>query len=552
MGYWAPPGIHAYDPFARPLGGIAAMSEEDVLAFQKPEVLAALGVGTLLDAQAKEWLRIGGRIWVPDLLDVPLLHAMRPSALVKGRGLLLAYTLLIELRPPSDSSGVHASNERLHGPFSPEIVFPRYFYGDLPGGGLPPDVMQPPIGAEGPSGALVQNYWDLSDSNWPRRKCVTYWPKSALVGSGEDDQATGKRPYKNDDGIVSRVMQWNFDQHHWEDEGGDVEREVIASSAEIVSTVLLVLKMVVSCIPLYGGVFTGMIQLSQDAWALSLRHMRPDSGPITPDEVFSSLGGDFIGLVGSFGGTVVGQTPDGKPITTGDVLSRFATDTFNGALAKAGAVPVIGIAANVTADAVSQSTKYVKGLIEVGKIYGVANLKIDVSDVRKFVAGQIPTVPVQTKIIGGETQAELGGNVPTPPSPAAMSTSTYQRQAWDAACVAFAIYANDPVGTLRMRRNAVLNFRNTLGGNSATIVTPGDEGGIGAHGVEDLTDTAVDVGTAFDQYLSQMYANEWAGSIQARAQYAVNEYFPTVGTHAGDPRAALNAMIVKLKARYGI
>lgn len=545
--YWWPPSVKAFDPLARPLGGSPAESIDQVNALMQPEVLAALGVNALLDQKAIEWLGRGGRLWVPDMLDVPLLLAMMPSELVKGRGLLLAYSLLYETRPPPGAYGTLSTNERLKGPFSPEIVFTRYFYGDLPDGGLPPDVMTTPqpdkAGGAVVAGAIIENYWDLSDSNWPRRKCVTHWPKSALVGSGDEDQAKHHRPYASDGGTAQRVMQWNHDDQKWEQEGGDFNREIVSSEAEIFSTVLMVVKMVLSCIPIYGGVFGSMMQLVQDGWALELRHIRPGSGPITPDEVFSSLGADFIGLVGSFGGSVVGLTPDGKPITTGDVLAHAASDTFMGTMASVQALPVIGVAANVTMDVITQAGKYSAGLIEIGKRYGIGNIKVDVADVKKYavalVAGGQPTpVTVQTKIA-----ADVG----TPPSPAEMDPGTYQRQAWDGACVAYALLG--PVDQLRFRRNVVLGYRNTLGGNSATIVTPGEEGGIGAHGVEELDETALDVGMAFDQYLSQMHANEFVGGALDTLNLKSMAFWGAAGS-GRFAEEALASYVAQLKIRY--
>lgn len=564
MGYWHPPSINAYEPVARPLGGTAATSAAEVQALTQPEVLAALGVNTLLDQPALDWLKIGGRIWVPDVLDVPLLLAMASSPLVKGRGFLLAYSLLYETRPPpsSDDGKPYITNERLKGPFSPEVKFPRYFFGHLSTGGLPPDMSTLPAGPSGPAGAIVLSYWDLSDSNWPRAKCVTHWPMNALVGSGDEDQATGKRPYKGDGGRTWRVMEWNFDQQRWQEEGGDAEREFINSEAEIFSTVLLVTKMVVSCVPVLGAYYEQMIQLTQDAWSLMLAHMRPDSGRITFDEVFSKLGGDTIGLVGAFGGATVGLQPDGhggtKPLTVGDVLSNAARDQFNGAMATAQGFPIVGVATNLGVDVVSQGTKYVSGLVEIGKKYGIGNIKVSVDDIKKYVAaqfaGQAPTPVKVLTTFTAPTPIDTpagSGTAPTIPSPAEMAPNTYQRQAWEAACIAYAALPN-PVDVLRMRRNAVLGYRNSGGGNSATIVTPGDEGGIGAHGVEVTDESAMDVGTAFDQYLSQMHANEFAGSILARAQYASSESFARAVPYQGDPRALLNDIVAKLKKRYGL
>jgi hypothetical protein len=572
MGYWWPPSIKAYDPAARPLSGLtAATSAVQVQQFTPPEVLAALGVSTLMNQQAQDWLDKGGRLWIPDILDVPLLQAMLPSPLVQNRGLLLAYSLLYETRPPSDSSGVEVTNERLQGPTSSEVQFPRYYYGHLPGGGLPPDVMQPPAWDGGPAGAIILSYWDLSDSNWPKAKCVTHWAKSALVGSGDGDQAAHRadpmagRPYKNSTGTASKVMEWNSDQNKWQQEGADFEREFVSSEVEIFSTVLTLLKMVVGCVPVFGSAYVAMVQLMQDAWAVEMQHMSPQAGPISYDEVLGKLGADAIGVVGAIGGSQIGLKPDPQdpskmvPLTFGEVVSDAAKGQFNFAMAQFQGFPVvgpgIGAVVNITEDAVSQGIKYTKALTDIGKLYGVKNITVDVNDIKKFVAaqfaGQMPApVQVQVGIVSG---AALAAGDLSADSPAEMPTNTYQRITWEAACFAYAGYTT-PTDQLRLRRNAILGYRNLAGGNSSTIVTPGDESGIGAHGVEEMTESTFDIGTAFDQYLSQMYANEWSGSIAARAQYVsqATEKPAVDPFHGQDPRAPLNALVVTLKKRYGL
>lgn len=528
MGYWPPPSAKAFDPVCRPL---------KTKMVPRADVEAYLGG---LDGPTRDFVAIQDPVRVPDELDLPLYRIVARSPLARYRGALVAYLLLIDRRPPPGSGSV-TTFERLKGPLSSEIVFERRYYGDLEEGGLPPDQTTP-------DGAIVVSYWDLSDAAYPRRKCVTYRPKSSLIGSGADDQANNHRSYGNELGVASRVLQWNHDAQKWEQEGGDAEREIVASSAEIMSAVLLVLKIVTGFVPVLGPFYAQAFQLAQDAWKLELAHFAPNSGPITLENVFSSLGSGMIGLVGTFGGIQVGLKPDGSALTQADVISKAAEDTFVASMAKLQAYPVVKDFLHISMSATDHGVAFVNGIYGVAKAYGVGNIKVDPDGVRTFVQQEVlgmrpPPVTIETKVA-----AAVGE-----PTPAEMPPQDYRRIAWDAACFSYAY--PDPVDKLRIRRNAVLAYRDMLGENSATIVTPGEEGGIVAHGFEETEETALDVGTAHDQYLSQVFANQiYKEDFQKRFLLVSNETFkPVVDPfHGQSPRAPLDALVRQLEKKYNL
>lgn len=529
MGYWPPPSAKAFDPVCRPLK-TKMVARADLEAYLGP-----------LDGPTRDFVASQDPVRVPDDLDHPLYQIVSRSPLAKYRGALVAYLLLIDRRPPP-GPGTYTTNERLKGPFSPEITFTRRFYGDLADGGLPPDQVMP-------DGAIIVSYWDLSDASFPRRKCVTYRPMSSLVGSGAEDQAQGHKPYSNEVGVASRVMQWNYDQGKWEEEGADAEREIVASSAEIMSAVLLVLKIVTGFVPVLGPFYAQAIQLATDAWKLELAHFAPNSGPITLENIFSSLGADSIGLVGSFGGIQVGVKADGKtPLTQGDIISKAAEDAFVGTMAKLKAYPVVSDFLTVGANAVDHGTAFVAGVYGVAQAYGVGNIKVEPDAVRTFVQQEVlgmrpPPVTIETKVAVAEGE----------PTPAEMNPQDYRRVAWDAACYSYAYV--DPVDKLRARRNAVLAYRDILGGNSATIVTPGEEGGIVAHGVEETEESALDVGTAHDQYLSQIFANQIQADLYRKnvLQVSSEKFKPAVDPfHGQSPRVPLDALVRQLQTKYNL
>ncbi len=231
----------------------------------------------------------------------------------------------------------------------------------------------------------------------------------------------------------------------------------------------------------------------------------------------------------------------------GDQLARDAENVFTKNMAKLKAYPIMGEALNVSKAIGDQSIAYAKAVISIGELYGIGNLKVDPAAVQTFVQQEVlgirpPPIPIQTKYPATSAADDT--------NPATMPETDYRNVAWLAACTSFC--EPEPEAKLRIRRNAILKYRNLAGGNSATIVTPGDESGVIAHGFEEMHESALDVGTAHDQFLSQIHACQIAKERMETVMPPIHSQFIVPGIPTVKAKEDLDAYVLALKKRYGI
>lgn len=506
MGYWFPPSPKAYDPVARPMR-TKMLSREDAIAY--------LNDGDAVDrylAMLSPEMR-NGPVRVPDEYDIPLYHAIHSTPLANAKGSLGAYSMMLDTGPPASSSGSYDKAEQIGGWGSKTVPMTRWMYGNLPSdvysngqpieGGLPADTLNP-------DGSITINYWDLSDNGWPFRKCITH-------GQG-----------------WNRVMFWHPQDRTWHEEGGDIEREAVQHFQEIMTIVMVVIRMVASATGV-GAPAAALLGVALDMWKLGLtqvqiRGWEPPTAPISADQVYFTLGADFIGVCSAIGKS--------------DAFGKIANDAgaaWTTMMTNAGGYPMLkGLVdvGNTVVGAGESSFKYINGLTKLATATGIKGIKCEPDDIKAFVKDMLsgnpkPTiVPIQSKL-----PDEPEGN------PAILDSATdYRRNAWDAACLAFV--EADPVNKLRIRRNAIMKWR-----QRSTIVAPSEQSAA-ARAIYESSESAVEFGIAFDQYLSQIYAN--AIGVQIRREVHPITITMEAGVATPQAKKDLDAVVFDLKRRYGM
>lgn len=473
MGYWFAPSPKAFDPVARPLS-----------------------------------FEVQNGMFVPLALDGPIVAAIAQTALGQSKGAGVAYDLLIRTRPPADSGIAYTKEENIGGAGSKTVAMTRWTSGDLPDGGLPPDTVNP-------DGTWTRHYWDLSDGNLPRRKCATR-------GSTEE----GKQ--------WERIMQWNIGAARWEEEGGDAEREAVEHFQEIMTIVMVIVRLIASATGV-GAPAAAMLGIAMDMWKMGLsqvqiRGWEPPPAPLTADRVLGELGSDFIGLCSAIGRT-----------DAFGIMANEAQKTFSSLMTSGGAyLPIKGMEeiGGSIRSSVDQTVKFLGGVSNInGREDGA--LKIDPQDVFRF-AGEL----IQTGSSANIVPVAIRSKLPDEPEsdPATLNINTdYRRGIFEAACLAF----YSPADVLLLRRNAIMAWR-----TRSTILSPSEESA-GARGISESQETALECGFAFDSYLAQMFASKRAIDRVELTLEPVKPGFIAQGIPTAAAQSDLDRAVRSLLTRYG-